>query len=201
MEILIIRHGQSEADVLNVHEGRADYPLTDLGREQAKKLGQYLNEYCPPDLIWSSTLKRASETAQIIATEVSCMMKYEKNLMEFHNGVLAGLPREVAATRYPIPPSGRKPHERIEGGESEIEFRMRCEQVLSKILTESYAVARIAIVSHGGTISNILKSILQLPVKSNVSFHTGDTGVHLVKIEGDKVAVKKLNYLEHLQRT
>jgi 2,3-bisphosphoglycerate-dependent phosphoglycerate mutase len=32
MEILLIRHGESEADLLQVHEGRADFELTDRGR-------------------------------------------------------------------------------------------------------------------------------------------------------------------------
>jgi 2,3-bisphosphoglycerate-dependent phosphoglycerate mutase len=35
MEILLIRHGESEADILNVHEGRADFPSTELGQKQA----------------------------------------------------------------------------------------------------------------------------------------------------------------------
>ena len=34
MELLIIRHGQSEADLLGRHEGRADYELTELGIKQ-----------------------------------------------------------------------------------------------------------------------------------------------------------------------
>jgi 2,3-bisphosphoglycerate-dependent phosphoglycerate mutase len=183
---------------MNVHEGRADYPLTDLGREQAKRLACRLNEHCPPDIIWTSTLKRASETAEILADEVSCMLMKEPNLMEFNNGVLAGLPREVAAAKYPLPPGGRKPHERIQNGESDIEFRMRAEMVLSKILTESYAVARIAVVSHGGMISNLLKTILQLPVNAKVNFSTGDTGLHLLRKKGDIVYLVSLNNTEHL---
>lgn len=198
MEILIIRHGQSEADILGVHEGRADYPLTDLGREQAKRLACRLNEHCPPDIIWTSTLKRASETATILADEVGCMLMKEPGLMEFNNGVLAGLPREVAATKYPLPPGGRKPHERIQNGESEIEFRMRVEMALSKILAESSAVVRIAIVSHGGTISNLLRSILQLPVHANVKFATGDTGMHIVRKNDEGLQIISLNNTEHL---
>ncbi|MDP4164007.1 MAG: phosphoglycerate mutase family protein, partial [Bacillota bacterium] len=38
MELLLIRHGQSEADLLGVHEGKADFPLTELGQQQAKKM-------------------------------------------------------------------------------------------------------------------------------------------------------------------
>ncbi|WP_223701516.1 histidine phosphatase family protein [Sutcliffiella deserti] len=200
MEILLIRHGQSEADLINVHEGRADYPLTDLGREQAERLACRLNEYCPPDIIWTSTLKRASETATILADKVGCMLIKEPNLMEYNNGVLAGLPREVAATKYPIPPGGRKPHERVQNGESELEFRMRAEIVFSKILAESYAVARIAIVSHGGMTSNLLKAFLQLPVTANVSFNTGDTGMHLLRKMGDKHMLVSLNNTEHLYK-
>ncbi|KMJ58797.1 phosphoglycerate mutase [Bacillus sp. LL01] len=198
MEILLIRHGQSEADILHVHEGRADYPLTDLGREQAKRLACRLNEHCPPDIIWTSTLRRASETATILADEVGCMLIKEPNLMEFNNGVLAGLPREVAATKYPLPPGGRKPHERIQNGESEIEFRMRVEMALSKILAESSAVVRIAIVSHGGTISNLLRAILQLPVSTNVRFSTGDTGMHILRKNDDVLQIISLNDTEHL---
>jgi 2,3-bisphosphoglycerate-dependent phosphoglycerate mutase len=198
LEILLIRHGQSEADILHVHEGRADYPLTDLGREQAKRLACRLNEHCPPDIIWTSTLKRASETATILAEEVGCMLMKEPNLMEFNNGVLAGLPREVAATKYPLPPGGRKPHERIQNGESEIEFRMRVEMALSKILSESSAVVRIAIVSHGGTISNLLRAILQLPVPTDVKFATGDTGMHIVRKNDDGLQIISLNNTEHL---
>ncbi|WP_404347420.1 histidine phosphatase family protein [Sutcliffiella horikoshii] len=198
MEILLIRHGQSEADILQVHEGRADYPLTELGRMQAKRLACRLNEHCPPDIIWTSTLKRASETAAILAEEVGCMLIKEPSLMEYNNGVLAGLPREVAATKYPLPPGGRKPHERIQNGESEIEFRMRVETALSKILAESSAVVRIAIVSHGGTISNLLRALLQLPVHTNVRFATVDTGMHIIRKNDEGLSVVSLNCSEHL---
>ena len=39
MQILLIRHGESEADILNVHEGRADFELTE--REDSKRKGLY----------------------------------------------------------------------------------------------------------------------------------------------------------------
>ncbi|MGI5854323.1 MAG: phosphoglycerate mutase family protein, partial [Bacillota bacterium] len=45
MVLLVIRHGQSEADILNVIEGRADFPLTDLGHAQAEKMAQWIREH------------------------------------------------------------------------------------------------------------------------------------------------------------
>ena len=38
MQILLIRHGESEADILNVHEGRADFELTEKGESRCKDL-------------------------------------------------------------------------------------------------------------------------------------------------------------------
>ncbi len=40
MKLLIIRHGESEADLLDVHEGRADYPLTERGHRQAQAMAE-----------------------------------------------------------------------------------------------------------------------------------------------------------------
>ena len=42
MKILLIRHGESEADILNVHEGRADFELTERGYQQAQKMAEYV---------------------------------------------------------------------------------------------------------------------------------------------------------------
>ncbi|CAG7648703.1 Phosphoserine phosphatase 1 [Paenibacillus allorhizosphaerae] len=147
MQILFIRHGQSEADVLNVHEGRADFPLTELGRKQAALLAERVLSEFPPQLIWASTLRRASETAAIVADKVKCPVQYEDDLMELNNGILAGLSFEEAK-KYPLPRK-LKLHERIENGESAIEFRMRIEAVFSKIVSSANH-ERIAIVSHGG---------------------------------------------------
>lgn len=44
MRLLVVRHGQSEADILKVCEGRADFSLTKLGHEQAESTAEYLSE-------------------------------------------------------------------------------------------------------------------------------------------------------------
>ncbi len=76
LELIIVRHGQSVADIERRYEGRADFPLTDLGREQATKLASWLNQKYPPNFILSSPLKRTSETAEIISSEVNIEVKY-----------------------------------------------------------------------------------------------------------------------------
>ena len=200
MEILLIRHGESEGDILQVHEGRADLLLTDRGRLQAREMAKVVKEKYMPEVIWASTLKRARETAEILSQETGLEVIEDDDLREYNNGVLAGLPYAEAKVRYPEPEGGRKPHERIEDGESELEFRFRAETVFSKILTESEGRKRVAIVSHGGMIANLLKSFLNLPAGSNTYFLTGDTGFHLLKVNGNSRAVMFMNECGHLAK-
>ena len=197
MEFLIIRHGQSEADLLEVHEGRADFPLTELGIGQATLMAEYVAKKYPPDVILSSPLKRASSTAQILQQKIGCDLKYEEDLMEFNNGVLAGLPRKEAAIKYPLPEGGRPIHIPIEGGESELEFRYRAERIAHKIVHDYKDYKRVAIVSHGGLISNFIKALLNQS-NSKVVYPTGDTGIHLLEIRGDLRIVRFMNKQEHL---
>lgn len=198
MDILIIRHGQSEADLLGVHEGRADFPLTELGREQARLMAERVTDRFCPTKIWASPLKRAHETASILSQKCGVPIVLEEDLMEYNNGVLAGLSREVAAKKYPLPPGGRMPHEAIEAGESVLDFRLRVERVFSKILAESGDASRIAIVAHGGTISNILKSFLKLPPITEYGFATGDTGIHYLRLTENNRLILWLNNTEHI---
>lgn len=200
MDILLIRHGESEGDILHVHEGRADLLLTDRGRRQAKEMAKVVKEKYMPEVIWASTLKRARETAEILSHETGIKVIEDEALREFNNGVLAGLPYAEAKSRYPEPEGGRKPHVAIEDGESELEFRFRAETVFSRILAESEGRKRIAIVSHGGMISRLLRSFLNLPAVSDTFFATGDTGMHLLRINGNNKTILFLNDCGHLAK-
>ncbi|MBE1554178.1 histidine phosphatase family protein [Sporosarcina limicola] len=195
MEILLIRHGESEADILNVHEGRADFPLTAKGRNQVHLMAARVKNEFPPEIIWASTLQRVSETASVLAEKVGCPIHFEEELMEYNNGILAGLSFKEAK-KYPNP---KYLHERIEGGESHIEFRMRIESIFSKILS-SAQYNRIAIVAHGGVINCLLRSFFHMPVTKDFYFKNGDTGISYIEItEQDKV-VHFLNSIAHLSK-
>lgn len=167
MNIIVIRHGQSEADILNVHEGRADFSLTELGCRQASAMANFISSNYKIDKIYSSPLKRASETAKLLSNCTDTPIIYEDELMEFNNGLLAGLSREEANERYPEP-SVRWPHTSMYGMESTIEFRSRAESILSKIISENDYDSIIAIVAHGGIINMLFRSFLELPLNSTM---------------------------------
>jgi broad specificity phosphatase PhoE len=68
VEIFIGRHGQNEDNVEGILNGHRDLPLTDLGREQARQLGEGIaREGFEFEAVYSSPLSRALETAQIAA--------------------------------------------------------------------------------------------------------------------------------------
>lgn len=198
MELLIIRHGESEADVLGVHEGRADFPLTELGEKQARSMATYIEQHYPPTIILSSPLIRAKSTANILQESIGCELIVDKDLMEFNNGVLAGLSRKEAAIKYPFPKGGRPAHIPIQDGESDLEFRFRVDNIFHKVLIDYQDYERVAIVSHGGTISNFLKAFLKQPMNNEFIFTTGDTGIHLLEIKDNYRIIRFLNKQDHL---
>ena len=57
---------------------------------------------------------------------------------------------------------------------------------------------RVAIVSHGGLISQFIKAFLKQPNTSEDIFVTGDTGIHLLEIKENAKIIRFLNKQEHL---
>ncbi|WP_369902353.1 histidine phosphatase family protein [Bacillus manliponensis] len=194
MQILLIRHGQSEADILHVHEGRADFLLTDFGRKQVAQMVERVTDEFPPDFIFASPLKRARETAETLANKIGCPLQFEEELMEHNNGVQAGLSFEEAETL----PQPTYLHDCFEEGESYIEFRMRIETMFSKIVS-SCPHDRIAIVAHGGVINCLLRAFFQMPISMDPYFKMEDTAISLLEINESGRVVHFINNADHLR--
>lgn len=199
MRLLIIRHGESEADILNVHEGRADFELTEVGQQQVILLSEWVNNHYKLEKIYSSSLKRATQTALLLGNKQQIEIEYEEDLMEWNNGLIAGLSREEAKEKYPLV-NGLAPHDAVYEQESILDFRYRAEKILSKIISENPDDATIAIVSHGGMINKLYQSFLKLPFDTNTIFHCGDTSLHEWTIKGNKRHIVFSNRLEHLNK-
>ncbi|OZV13772.1 histidine phosphatase family protein [Tissierella sp. P1] len=203
MEILVVRHGQSIADLEDRHEGRADFELTELGYRQAKCAGKWIKDHYEIDIILSSPLKRAAKTAEFISEETGIDIIFDDELMEWNNGLLAGLYRSEANEKFPIPKGGRKPHDEFAQSESYINFRARAEMFWSKFIykyEKEENKTRICIVSHGGMINMLFRSFMMLPVNTDSYISTGDAGMHLWKVSGNERRIIFLNKQEHLLR-
>ena len=98
--IIMVRHGQSESNVKKTFTGQLDAQLTEDGREQARRMARYLDQY-QIDKIYASSLQRAVETAQAIALRQNCPMEKRDELMEINSGLWQGLTFEEIAEKYP----------------------------------------------------------------------------------------------------
>lgn len=196
MTILVIRHGESEADLLDVHEGRADFELTERGHTQAEAMARYLAENYTITKIYASTLRRAAQTAQHLSKKTGVEITFDSDLMEFNNGLLAGLSRDDAARRYPevkdLPID-----QAVYGQESKVAFRSRAVKVLDRILSENDSETVIAVVTHGGMINQLYGALFHVPVGENSFFCTADTGIHIWKISNHRNYILKANLEDH----
>lgn len=196
-KLLLIRHGESEADILNVHEGRADFPLTETGHKQASAMGKWVAEQFKVDVIFASTLRRAAQTAGYLSEAAGVSVVFDEDLMEFNNGLLAGLPFEEAAKRYPRV-ENLPPDQSVYGQETQYEFRARADRTLKRCIQQIPEGATAAIVSHGGMINQLFASLIGLPPAAPIRFSTGDTGVHLWVLEDGGARLLFANKQEHL---
>jgi len=98
--IVLVRHGETSANARGLLLGRADPPLSGVGREQAYAVAQVLGREDRPLAVVASPLRRARETAACIADVFELEVEAEPELMEMDYGEwdqrpLAEIPREV----------------------------------------------------------------------------------------------------------
>lgn len=154
-EIYFIRHGESEANLKQIFAGqREDSPLTEVGRQQAKKAAKELvNKKIKIDRIISSPLKRAHETAKIVAERAGLNLKVEidDRIAEYDMGDLTGTPHQKINSEKLIAAVGAEdPHK----------FRDRVKELLNELKQKDETVL---LVSHAGVgrIIEVIKNNLK----------------------------------------
>jgi broad specificity phosphatase PhoE len=152
--ILLARHGETDWNREGRFQGWSDPPLNDLGREQARVLaGQLADD--PFDAVYSSDLRRAYETALIVAEPHGVPVVADQGLREIDVGSWSGLTRDEIEARFP----GADHHD----GESRAEHLARVLATVERIAC-SHPGERILIVSHGGSLRALRRHALREPV-------------------------------------
>jgi len=164
--ITFLRHGESTANAEGFHQGQYDFPLSERGIQQAHALAKrWQSEGKSFDYIIASPLKRAKQTAEVIADALQMTIEYDPDWMERDNGMLAGLKHETAAEYYPRPPFF-SPYDRIgKTGESQWDLYLRGGRALSNLLYRP--PGRYLVVSHGGLLNMVLYAILGIAPQAN----------------------------------
>jgi broad specificity phosphatase PhoE len=165
LDIYIVRHGQSTANVENVLQGWADYPLSGAGILQARIAGRYLARTgIALDKIYTSPLSRARRTAEEIARRFAPQPEYVTidGFKEIGLGSLTDMPVEEAKKEYPDffrgimnTPEG---FDRF-GGESQSSFSKRVKDGLIEVLRNHVDGDSILLTTHGGTCQVIIREL------------------------------------------
>ena len=151
--ILLARHGETEWNRIGRYQGWADPPLNDTGREQARALAEQLRS-TPFDAVYSSDLRRARETAEIVAAPHDVPVVVEPGLREVNVGEWSGLTRAEVERRFP---GGERP-----GGETREEHSARVLAAAERI-ARRHSGERILLVSHGGTMRALRTHVSEEP--------------------------------------
>ena len=102
-KVLMVRHGESEWNALGKWQGRADIALTEAGREQARAAADYVRTTAlPVTRVLASTLRRAHETAEIIAERLGlAAVMTDQRLVETDVGPWEGLRADEIEAGWP----------------------------------------------------------------------------------------------------
>lgn len=149
--LLLTRHGETDWNSQRRWQGHADQPLNDVGRAQARALAEELAGRTI-DVVYSSDLVRAYETAVIVADRLGLPVEVDSGLREVDVGDWSGRAHSEVEG---IDPDGYRRWQQggkgWNGGES---YEQMGERVLATVLrlAESHPGRTLLIVSHGGSI-------------------------------------------------
>ncbi|MEM6254739.1 MAG: histidine phosphatase family protein [Cyanobacteria bacterium P01_D01_bin.156] len=102
LKFLLIRHAESFGNIDRRLEGQMSTGLSPQGQIQAQQLGRYLQNQPAPTHLYSSPLRRAVETARVLAESVNNVsLQLEPLIQELHQGIFQGLTWSEASERYP----------------------------------------------------------------------------------------------------
>ncbi len=172
-QVLLIRHGQSEAYVSGnpfpLIDGHGNPRLTELGRAQARWVGERLRTE-PIEAIYMSSLTRTHETAAPLARHLGLTPTIVPDLREVFLGVAeGGRFREMAATNHPAVQRLRQTGDwsAIPGAESNQQFAARTVAAVRSI-ADNHPDQMVAAFCHGGVINAILSHAIG---SARLAFH------------------------------
>ena len=199
MNLILIRHGQSEWNALNQFTGWKDPDLTATGIQEAQNAAKIINNLkINFDLVFTSALIRAQNTAEIILKEINQPLSTIKNLAlnERNYGDLAGLNKDDARKRwgdeqvhiwrrsYDIPPPGGESLK--DTGERVLPFFMK------EILPQVCKGKNVLVAAHGNSLRSLIKFLDNISDEDIVKLEI-PTGapIHYVINEDGSVKSKK----------
>lgn len=200
MKLILIRHAETAHNAGGVVQGRADIPLSDLGRRQAEALAATLRRE-PIAALYSSPLSRARDTAQPLARELGIDITVEPDLQEMDIGEMEGLSSAEMRGQFPgflriwAGPDG--PTTPMPGGERLIDVQDRAWAVIERLKAQ-HETETVAAVSHNFVILSLTCRAIGMPLGSFRRLRHGVTGRTTIDFRPERTIILSQNVTCHL---
>jgi broad specificity phosphatase PhoE len=205
IEMLFVRHGQTHANATGYWQGWSDSPLNSTGHSEAEAIARRLAaEQKQIEALYTSPLRRALQTAQVIGTRLALSPRVLDQLKEIHFGKLEGVTLTEMEDQFPelyaqwqdkMDMTFRWP-----GGERRADFFARAAQACELIRTR-HEGDRVIIVAHGGTIRACLAHLLPDLMERWWAYPLDNAGLSRVQATSSDARLLVLNETSHLPQT
>lgn len=203
--LILVRHGETEWNRTMRYQGQTDTELNETGIRQAERAADRLAGESI-DSVYSSDLKRARSTAEIIAARhgMDGAIRDSSLLREMHFGDFEGLTFEEIEERYQLifsaSPSWRSrgPHVRAPNGESIADMAARVERFMHGFPTTDPKHTAL-IVAHGGPLQVLLCQLLGVGLEHWWQFRLSSASVSIVETYPQGASMVSLNDVSHLE--
>lgn len=199
MNLILIRHGETEWNRTGRCQGIADIDLNDAGRKQIKELAHSLRD-TDVAAVYSSDLLRAINTASAIAKHHNLEVNIDSDLREMNQGDLEGLLFGEIRERYAdVLKEWRESPEtlRIPGGESLLQVQERAWNAFEKV-NRLHPGETVVAVSHNLTITALLCKITGVGLKGFRNFNLQAASKNVIVSVNGRVEVRVVNDISHL---
>jgi len=199
--VLLVRHGHVEGIYPERFRGRAEVPLSELGRRQAEATAAMLARRWRVGAVVTSPMGRCVETGAVIAQRFGKRSEVIERLNDLDYGEWQWLTHEEASVRSP-PLYKRWLNSpdlvRFPGGESLYDVAARVAEAL-RFIVSVHGRKTVVVVSHDSVNRVILSQKLAQPLGAYWRLVQSPCGVSEIDIDGDRIRVLRINETAHVE--
>lgn len=196
-QLYLSRHGETSYNQDNIEMGQLDIPLTDRGHQQSRYLAEKFSDI-EIDAIYTSPLRRARKTGEIVASNQETTVKTRDGLKERNCGAMEGESTALIGKRLAEENCNVSTWD-FNGGETRSEATIRARTEIENIC-QTHPDDTILIVAHGGVNKGILSEIISGKARYGHRLVQDLTCVnHLVLRANGKWRVRSMNETAHLE--
>ena len=181
--LIVVRHGETDWNIDGKYQGHLDSSLSPLGIKQAEALAAGLSGR-DIEAIYSSDLRRAVQTTEMIAQELSLPFITDDRLRERLLGIIQGETPDVFREQYPEESRlffSTCPDYALPEGESLRQLYVR-NIACAEELTEDHIGRKILIVTHGGVLRSFLYKVLNLSLNQSLPASLFNASINMFSV-------------------